>query len=87
MQPPENKQQTTSEYALTPPEQAALRSLNTTIVLVKGQIFDLNAALETAQGELRAAEAQYRGALNLLATAHGFDKARLSDDLTKLTRE
>jgi hypothetical protein len=84
MEQPQAQQNTS--YALTKSERDALVNLNTQRVLGKAAVYDAESASERAKSQLRDVETAYQAALSMLAAAHDMVGARLSDDLTKLTR-
>lgn len=78
--------ETPSEYKLTDQERRAVALLNQQLANAKVLVFNLNAQLEKALKDVATAEAQWEGALHLLAIANGMDKARISPDFTELKR-
>jgi hypothetical protein len=84
MEPQENKAPT--EYTFTEAERAALVNLNTQRVMGKVALYDAEIACERAKQQLRDAETAFQAAVSMVATAHEMAGARLSNDMTKLTR-
>jgi len=75
-----------NEYSLSDQERASLQSLNTQALAAKLAVYQLNEQLEAARAEVKATEARWNGALQMLANANGMQSAQLAPDHSKITR-
>jgi hypothetical protein len=80
----EQKQEQSKRLDLTPEETAVLQSYNLQALGAKGEICDLQMALEAARSKLSAAQAGFAGALALAAHTRGLGGARVSPDFKTL---
>jgi hypothetical protein len=71
-------------YTLTPGERNVFASMNQQILQSKIGVYNLNAALEKQLKEVERLEAQFGGALMLIANSHGMSQAQITPDFTRI---
>lgn len=82
---PSDDEPTQPGYDLTTGEQMVLHSISQQIITAKMTVYNLNAALELALKEVKAAEDKFKGVLELLANSHGMGAAQISPDFKRIT--
>jgi hypothetical protein len=82
--PPQPALRADPGYTLTPGERNVFASINQQILQAKLSVYNLNATLEKQLKEVERLEAQFGGALMLIANSHGMSQAQITPDFTRI---